>query len=172
VFAAYCEFSLRIEGASVRPWSPPSVPKVHEGGPRSSRMWDGHWRSTSYYSARAANHDGSRSVERDGRAGPSKCRGGAGVRGEASPAASVPVPSPEVPSPVQGAASTAESVVSSVQEDGIPVSADAEMAVPTSPIPAVRLNRGEKRQADEDEVRDSLSKIPPNRFLSGTAGGP
>ena len=96
-----------------------------------------------------------------------------GSEGEASPAASVPVPSPEVPSPVQGAASTAESAVSSVQEDGSPVSADAEMTVPTSPIPAVRLNRGEKRQADrEDEVRDSLSKIPPNRFLSGTAGGP
>jgi len=94
-----------------------------------------------------------------------------GSEGEASPTASVPVPSPEVPSPVQGAASTAESVVSSVQEDDSPVSADAEMAVPASPIPAVRLNRGEKRQADrEDEVRDSAYKIPPNRYMSGVAG--
>ena len=92
---------------------------------------------------------------------------------EASPAAFVTVPSPEVPSPVQGAASPAGSAVPSVQEDCSPASSDAEMAVPASPIPATRANRGEKRHADrEDEVRDSFSKIPPNRFLFGTAEVP
>jgi len=45
---------------------------------------------------------------------------------------------------------------------------------PSSPTPAARVTRGEKRQAaDDDEVRDSFThKIPPNKYVSGPTGVP
>jgi len=76
---------------------------------------------------------------------------------------------------VTDAAAPAEEAAPPEQrEDGDQSSPVSETSVVASPIPSTRRsNRGEKRQAADDEVRDSFtSKIPPNKYIAGTTGVP
>jgi len=66
---------------------------------------------------------------------------------------------------VADAANPAEAMPPEQRKDDSPASPDTEMPVSASPIPATRVNRGEKRQAADDEVRDSL-------YMSGETGVP
>jgi len=89
----------------------------------------------------------------------------------------------EAPVPVRVAAPVADVTVDPAHTEETPPGSPPQTEKPamstevgesSQPTPAVRVTRGEKRQADaDDEVRDSFThKIPPNKYMSGATGVP